>query len=254
MKRALVVAVLAFVAAIPVFAQFPVQVTFQSDVRGAAVFIDGTRRGTTPLTVSLRPGNYNVRLTARGQSPITRDIRVSAAGRQTIQINMAASGRRSVPTTPSTVTVRVDANVRATVAIDGRSSGTTPLSVSLTPGDHRIELNAPGYRTVVQTLRIGSGSGQSHTYALEPLLATVQFQVPSGLLDPRSSNHLSSLIVYVDDNRLGNAGDSLQIMPGRHEIELVSGPLRIIGTYDLEPGATYVLSINAGLSLVGTGS
>lgn len=63
------------------------------------------------------------------------------------------------PEPPRAQMVAFDSNPRrAEVWVDGNFVGTTPLRYPLEPGDHRVELRAPGYQSWARTLHVVAGS------------------------------------------------------------------------------------------------
>jgi hypothetical protein len=53
------------------------------------------------------------------------------------------------------------------VTIDGKPSGTTPLTVEdLAPGDYRITITLPGYRNFAATVRVVAGERVRAAYSL----------------------------------------------------------------------------------------
>jgi hypothetical protein len=58
----------------------------------------------------------------------------------------------------------------ASVTVDGREAGATPLALELPPGGHDLELRAPGYSGVLKKITIESGAKESFTLDLPPLI------------------------------------------------------------------------------------
>lgn len=73
-----------------------VPVTIESNPSGAEVYIDGEYRGVTPLTVSLLPGNYYLKLVKSGYHDYTTQISVIAGESITISRTLT---KISIPTT-----------------------------------------------------------------------------------------------------------------------------------------------------------
>ncbi len=130
-------------------------VSFDSNPRGANVYLDGNHVGSTPIgRMNVDAGNH----TARFSLPGYQDASVS--------FNLASGEERQVSTSlqRASGTLIIQANVGgATAFIDGRQVGTIPsgsgrLSVpDLDPGQHELTLVAPGFRTYVSNFFIQSG-------------------------------------------------------------------------------------------------
>jgi hypothetical protein len=161
---------------------------------GASVTINGRWSGRTPLTLDKLPlGNYVVRIVAPGYEvyreevllassdesrTISERLRRSAAGARTSQ-----PGSRETPTQPGSRptpplapvpfvgSVFVDSRPRgATVFIDGKEVGTTPLKLSeISIGAHVVRLELKDHHTWTSSVRITSGEEQRVTGSLEPI-------------------------------------------------------------------------------------
>ena len=182
------------------------QVTFTSNVRGATVFVNEQERGTTPLTLGLRAGSYNIRLVQSGRSQVARTIRVDNTGRQTFQINFDATPQRA-----GRRQVTVNSNVPATVSIDGRARGATPLTLALAAGQYQLQLDAPGYSVLAVALAVSNQSRRSYTFELQPAVrqVTVNTNVPA--------------TVAIDGQTRGGTPLSIPLAPGEHQL-LLSAP------------------------------
>ncbi len=115
----------------------PGTLVVESTPPGAQVEIDGTQRGTTPVTLELPSGSHEIALTRRG---ITRRFTVAISpGEQTSQTldwsQVKETGSLAVTTEP----------VGAKVSVDGRSYGVTPLTIpDLPAGRRRVVLEGQG--------------------------------------------------------------------------------------------------------------
>ena len=141
-------------------------VSFDSNPRGANVYLDGNHVGSTPTgRMNVDAGNHNVRFSLPGY----QDANVS--------FSLARGEDRQVSTSlqRASGTLIIQANVGGAIAfVDGRQVGTIPsgsgrLSVpNLDPGQHELTLVAPGFRTYVSGFNIQSGqtarlsASQSH--------------------------------------------------------------------------------------------
>ncbi|HEY7514120.1 MAG TPA: PEGA domain-containing protein, partial [Vicinamibacteria bacterium] len=108
---------------------------------GVRVSIDGQERGTTPLRpFEVAAGEHEVRLRAEGYAPL--ETRVTLAGGGATQV-------LEVTLVPDRAPVTFDSDPRgATVRVDGREVGNTPLTVDLTSGDRRVDVSLEGFEPV----------------------------------------------------------------------------------------------------------
>jgi hypothetical protein len=132
---------------------------------GAEVFVDGTRRGVTPLAVRDLPfGAHAVRVTRAGFTTAEQRVTVDA-GRPSRTVDIALARSATAPaaapiaaSTPGSLTVE-SRPAGARVIIDGREAGRTPLTVpSLTPGDHAVRIDLDGYQPITTTTRVAPGA------------------------------------------------------------------------------------------------
>ncbi|MGE0865588.1 MAG: PEGA domain-containing protein [Vicinamibacterales bacterium] len=126
------------------------ELVVQSRPVAARVSIDGEERGVTPLTISLPAGAHVLEVQTGKSEPRVIPLTIQA-GVQTAQYielqNVALTGGLDIRSDPP----------GARVTIDGRSRGTTPLTLrDLAPGDHQVVLEGSG-RKVTQAVRIDAG-------------------------------------------------------------------------------------------------
>ncbi len=126
-------------------------ISISSSPSGAAVYVDGIYKGTTPETVSgLSAGTHNLRLTYTGYNDYYDDITIKAGqtvSTQAVLKAQATYGTLSVTTYPS----------NAQVYIDGDYKGTSPRTVGgLSQGAHILEITMAGYEEWSNTFQIHS--------------------------------------------------------------------------------------------------
>jgi hypothetical protein len=147
----------------------------------AGVTLNGTWRGRTPLTLDNLPfGRYVVRVVQPGYQVERQDVSLSArdashefAARLT---RTASTARGASPRPPPqaapeafTGTIFVDSRPRgATVFVDGRSVGKTPLSLpDVSIGSHTVRLELAGKKTWTTTTRVVAGQTARVTGSLD---------------------------------------------------------------------------------------
>jgi hypothetical protein len=157
------------------------QVTTMPD--GAAVTVDGTSRGSTPLTVpGLAAGSHTVRLAKAGFTDYTGTLTLSGGKTTLLNITLVAvQGAPAMTTLPLTSTPSQapagaqsavtaapagsgSLSVKSTppganVYLDGEKVGTTPVTVQdVAPGAHRLVLTLQGYSDIMQPVEIAGGT------------------------------------------------------------------------------------------------
>lgn len=144
----------------------------------AAVTVNGAWRGRTPLTLDALPfGTYNVRVVQDGFRVAREEVTLSARdASRTIDARLerigpaaaspSAAGQPPVPTTGS---MYVDSLPRgATVLVDGKSVGVTPLSLADVPvGSHVVLIEMTGKKPWTTTALVTAGKRTPVTGSLE---------------------------------------------------------------------------------------
>jgi hypothetical protein len=130
-------------------------VSFESEPRGAEVYVDGRFLGTTPTgSITLDSGSYEARFTRPGYQDAFARFEVRSGSSQTVSTRlMGMNGRLSV-----------QANVGgARVYLDGSNAGTIPngtgmLTIDeLQAGTYELVVVAPGFRTYVTEVQVRGG-------------------------------------------------------------------------------------------------
>jgi serine/threonine protein kinase len=151
-------------AAKPPAAVQTAQLLVRSSPSGAAVSVDGTPRGTTPLTLrNLALGTRTLLVTRTGYETAERRITLTAdrpsrsVDIQLVQVRAARPARDTQAAAVGSLLVESRPN-GAAVTIDGKPAGVTPLTIaSITPGTHTVRLELDGYRPLTHTVIVKSG-------------------------------------------------------------------------------------------------
>lgn len=158
----------------PHFKQNNAAILVSSTPTGAAVYLDGSYKGTTPSSgylelTDLSPGTYTVRLTSSGYSDYTTEVTLSRNEISTISADMTAEyvaspyGALSVQSSPS----------GAEVYLDNEYKGITPLTLQqITTGSHTVLIKKDGYSEYSGDVNIVSdqASGLSVTLTAESVV------------------------------------------------------------------------------------
>jgi hypothetical protein len=199
---------------------------------GVAVFIDGTNRGVTPLTINLSAGAHVVEL-------------VTDTDRRKVPVTMKSGTHMShfieMPKTPAGIgdlQVRTDPS-RATVSVDGKVVGRSPVTVKgLTAGTHRVVLEHE--------------SGTFNDDVVIEAGATASLVVPLSS-KPAAAANVSGWIaisapadlqVYEGGRLVGSSrSDRIMVAVGRHELEMVNESLGYRSTRTVDVGAGQVATV-----------
>ncbi len=141
----------------------------RSTPAGARVLVDGRSRGRTPLVLRDLPLRVvRVTLERDGFKPDERRVALTAAQPTvTIEARLAAIAPPAPAATTGTLAIE-SRPTGATVFLDGRQVGTTPLSLpDVTPGTHRIRLELAGFNPWVTTADVQAGARARVAASLE---------------------------------------------------------------------------------------
>jgi len=166
--------------AVPVFAG---RVLVRSTPPGARVFVDGKDRGQTPVVITeLARGEHRVRVLRDGYTAAERRVFLTPSQPlQSLSVPLAREPRAkgkaaneqkpTVPPAPAAETGSLAFETRppgATVILDGRHVGTTPLSLGdVRAGNHAVQIERDGYRTWSGSIAVKGGEQNRVTASLE---------------------------------------------------------------------------------------
>ena len=130
---------------------------------GVRVFISGMTQNewVTPFTAKeLDPGVYEIQFSKSGYTTKTQDVTVEAGETANIDVSLFESGGSLViNSAPS----------GAGVWVDGKPTGkSTPVTLSLGQGTHRIELRKPGFETESSAINLKDGETANYSPTLDP--------------------------------------------------------------------------------------
>lgn len=194
-------------------AAVPGQLIVETDPAGVPVVVDGTRRGSTPVTLELAAGSHVLTLLPDGSS-------------RTIPLTIVAGSTVSqFVELPRPVTQTAQLQIRtepsgATVSVDGTPRGTSPVTVpDLAAGTHRVEMtNDLG--SIQQEITLEAGQTAS---LVVPMAAAPQGVPISGWISIVAPVDVQ---VYEDTRLVGSSrSDRLMVSVGRHELDIVNEAL-----------------------------
>jgi len=149
----------------PTASTFPGALRIETDPPGATVSVDGKEVGVTPFAApSIAPGSRTIRVALAGYAPAALSIDVAPD-------TPLAPLRFSL--TPTEVKGSIHSDPPgATVTIDGRDAGRTPLEdVRLQPGFHEVRVESPGRKLWRQRVEAKAGEIVSVEARLAPRAA-----------------------------------------------------------------------------------
>lgn len=203
-----------------------VPVRFESNPAGAEIFVDGEPVAVTPAVVEVDAGERLLEVRMRGFNAWRNETTVVPGQPTELEeiVLQEADGRVQLVSSPAA----------ATVAVDGRVRGQTPVTVTLPPGkDHEIRLSKPGYRPVTRRLSVAADSGRRLVVEMQPEIGEVAIvtQPPGATLT-------------VDGEPIGTAPRSVELPARAHRVvATLEGYSRAARTVTPRPGFPQELEI-----------
>lgn len=171
-----------------------------SDPPGMTVYVDGSYRGKTPITMTVDEGTHYVTVYFENYT-FYKEVYVGE--NQTVRvIARLPFAKLSLSSSPS----------GADVYINGDYRGKTPLTLNLSPGNYSVTFRKEGYREETRYITLGEGESRSIHIDLKPLRATLRLRT-----DPVGVD------VYMDGRYAGTTSESgltIVLDPGTYSIRL----------------------------------
>jgi TonB family protein len=147
----------------------------ESEPAGARVSVNGEERGQTPVRLTDLPfASYTVKVERKGYESQSRGVTLSevgAAGELRFVLARVATpqGEAEILSTPP----------GASVSVDGRPVGTTPISgLKLRPGTRRLDLALEGHEPWTGAMEVAAGKAGRVEASLQPLPRPVEPPTP----------------------------------------------------------------------------
>ncbi len=109
----------------------------------AVVSIDGKQVGTAPFTGEVPPGDHELEVTNEGYKTVAQQLNIEPGQQLSLKLALQQAQAGQVP---PLIAVASDP-MGATLFLDGKQVGVTPIKVRSTPGPHEIKLAMDGYIT-----------------------------------------------------------------------------------------------------------
>lgn len=137
--------------------------TIESNVAGAEVFLNNSSEGVTPAHIlRLLPGEYAVRVVAGNQEAV-KDVVLEAGKRATLVADFQNLGVLSVTSDPSD----------STVSIENFEGGVTPLTKEMPAGEYSIVVSKEGYMKEQKQVLVTENKTQTIHVKLSPATGSV---------------------------------------------------------------------------------
>ncbi len=178
------------------------EVTLDSMPGGATILADDVEVGQTPATIELLRGTRMLQLRQPGFKTWQTSLEVTAGIDQaldTVQL-IRADGTVLVATDPDS----------ASVTINDRFEGQTPLEIKLRPGErYRIELSKAGFEKETRTVDVAADEDVALSVRLRPVMGVIRLMV-----EPAGAE------LFVDGVSRGEPGQQIELTASSHDIEI----------------------------------
>jgi len=177
----------------------------RKNILGAPVYVDGTVIGKTPVdNLEILPGLHNIEIRAENYQDFQTDVNVDGCDKFQ-EFNLALLPGWSDITVNS---VPLD----ATVLIDGKPFGKTPLHTRLSPGSYLLEISADRFKTWKHRLIVKPNEPQE--------IKKVQLQPADGKLTINTKPDGANIII--DGTFVGQTPLNLDLSPDKHHVVQIS--------------------------------
>ncbi len=209
-------------------------VTISSEPDGASVFIDGTKRGETPVDLKVTSGERQLTLKKQGFADHRQRLQVIAGQAQTLATIalQPAAASLAINSTPS----------GANITVNGEFAGSAPTEIALEPEQKQvIQLSLPGYQTHQQTFKLGAGQKQEANITLTPELGEIALRITP-----------SDAVVSVGGKRIGKGSQTLSLPATEHKLRISRRGYKT-HTQNVTPRAGITQSIDIRLAKISAG-
>lgn len=141
--------------------EIPGELIVVSLTTDATVEVNGKIIGQVPVEpYALRPGRHTIRVTKRGFAPVTQDFEVGPGATVELEIDLLpVAGLLTITSTPS----------GASVKVDGKVLGVTPLDADVPAGTRVFSVNLPGYVEETRPVEVGAAVALTLDFRLNPV-------------------------------------------------------------------------------------
>jgi len=208
--------------------------TVESEPAGSDIFVDGSPRGKTPMTMALVEGNHQL-LLQRGARTQTIPLAIKADTGIVHHITWPSEAAVPVAATTTGSLRIVSDPPAATVTVDAVERGATPLTIAgLTVGQHDVVVRNGG-KVERRTLQVEANTTTSF------VISGVGGGTPSGWL---TVNTPAPLRIFESGKLVGSTEtDQIMLPAGEHVFEFSSDVLGFTATRTVKIAAGQTASV-----------
>jgi hypothetical protein len=190
------------------FAQVKGAFAIVCNTTGARVYLSGELVGYTKPTFSmlLKPGQYTVKVTAKGYKDFTTTIQMTA---NPLNLEVNLESVNAVSKYPLSVSANV---AGAMVFLNNSPLGNAPASVMAAPGSYTLKVTAPGYQEYASAIQM-TPSPMTLMVNLQPIVVKSTLSVSANVPGAR---------VFLNNSLVGNAPASISVTPGSYTVKVTA--------------------------------
>lgn len=186
-----------------VFLQFSQQtatLNVNSNPSGADVYIDNQYKGQSPVSISLNPGTYTLKLQKAGYETYNEQFNLSTTLTKNINLTpMVKNYDISFSSNPS----------GAKIYINNQYKGTTPKSLTLEEGNYTARLSMNGYEDYTENINLDRNISRNIT--LTPIQQNYNLSV---------SSNPSGASIYLNNSYYGQTPMTVSLIEGNYNLQL----------------------------------
>ncbi len=196
----------------------------------AQVFVNGVNVGETSelAPLMLQPGRYEIEFRKEGFLPQIEAVILEAERTEFINVLLTPISGGSI---------QVNSQPAATVFVDDREVGLTPITVQTRPGLRQLRLERPGFAAKTLSVNVRNFRVSRVSAKLEPNSETRLFWEPP-----------ENYLLFID-GVLRLDSFAADLTPGPHKVELRQGGEALSFNFDLPEEGVFVLDLDS-LSLL----
>ncbi len=186
-----------------VFLQFSQQtatLNVNSNPSGADVYIDNQYKGQSPVSMSLNPGTYTLKLQKAGYETYNE------------QFNLSTTLTKNINLTPTVKNYDISFSSNpsgAKIYINNQYKGTTPKSLTLEEGNYTAKLSMNGYEDYTETINLDRNISRNIT--LNPIQQNYNLSV---------SSNPSGASIYLNNSYYGQTPMTVSLIEGNYNLQL----------------------------------
>jgi eukaryotic-like serine/threonine-protein kinase len=177
---------------------------------GAEFYVDGQRRGNTPMSVEVPPGGHQVRVVLAGYQEFSVAVHLKEGTDYPLKADLV---RESTAAAKATISI-ASTPPGAELYLNGKPSGKTPQMLEVSLGWHQVRLTMEGFSANEEHLQLKEAKPYQFNFELKPLKTLDKKPMLVADSDPGGAQ------VYVNDLFKGKTPLRLRLPPGKYMVRM----------------------------------